>query len=85
MGKGRMRISYELLVELLALPTGTRILETRDVEDFTMNAERDTLEIKLSCPDLPEVPEGEIIRLYAPQYSNTWHPAYTETQFDQWV
>lgn len=77
---GRMRISFELLVEILHLPIGIQI--ERIISDIAFDR---VLEIVVAHPDLPIVRDKEIIQYVKPQYKHTWHPAYTETEFDQWV
>lgn len=61
--KGVLRVSYQLLVELLQLPEGARI--ERIVES---TLEVDILQFVVAHPDLSEVGEGQIIPIVNPTF-----------------
>ena len=62
MGEGRVKVSYELLADVLRLPEYTTILMLRDDNPKLQ------FEIKLCHADLPRVPKGEWVPSYTPQY-----------------
>jgi len=56
---GRLKVTYELLRQVLELPAGTKILRVSDPDG---QISRDTFEIRVADdPDLPEVGDGEEI------------------------
>ena len=71
MGKGIIRVSPEFLVQVLRLPEGTKIIDAqRQANAFLTSGEMLWVELKICHPDLPMVPEGEIIPFYDPQFGN---------------
>ena len=64
MGYGRVRVSFELLCEILHFPVGT------EIKHITMAHGPcwDQAEITVSHPDLKPKPEGEIAPLISPSF-----------------
>ena len=86
MGKGIVRISFELIVQALGFPEGTQILGARQpLDDFLFNRFPNTLEVKLTHADLPPTLDGEIIRYYDPQFRGELVDGeHYETRFVSW-
>ena len=70
MGKGLIRVSYDLLKHALYLPEDTIILAVRDGQDHFRIERGAEFEIKLVHPDLRDVNEFEMLPFYAPQFAS---------------
>ncbi len=57
-----IRVSYDILCELLKLPVGTRIVASAD-ERFI-----DQLLVRVESPDFPPIPDGGLIPFVVPRY-----------------
>ena len=70
MHKGLIRVSYDLLREVLRLPEDTIILAVRDAQDNFLIEHGTFFEIKLVHPDLRDVNEFEMLPFYDPQFAS---------------
>ena len=70
MGKGLIRVSYDLLRHALYLPEDTIILAIRDAQDNFRTEPGTWFEIKLVHPDLPDADEFEMLRFHNPQFGS---------------
>lgn len=81
---GRMRLSFELLADML-FPDGAKIVRVHEPCDgYTP----EQVEIVVEHPDLPAVEEGGQIRVVVPQYERSGHRdgtlVLTELCFTDW-
>ena len=85
MGKGIVRVSYDLLKHALSLPDGTIILAVRDVQDGFVIERGAFFDIKLVHPELADVHMLETIRYYNPQFRDELVDGeHYETHFVSW-
>ena len=69
MGRGTIRASYGILVQVLRLPEGTKIIQAWDDRD-SADAPSDSVRLTVCHPDLPEVAEGTLMPSYDPKYGS---------------
>lgn len=75
---GIIRISPQVLAELLLLPPGAEIVATG--HDFG----RDEIVVKVRCGDFRPVPEGTPIPIKRVQYRKVYPVGFDRVEFDGW-